>query len=67
MYTSLEQAVKAIGTERALAYINSKLDQLEKNKAKSRENRAIVAAFKAGTISYGGTKVDMTVSQEEEA
>lgn len=66
MYTSLKQAVEAIGEERALAYVNSKLDQLEKNKAKSRENRAIVAAFKAGKITFGGTRVDLTASEEVE-
>lgn len=66
MYTSLDQAVKAIGQDRALAYINSKLDQLEKNKAKSRENRAILAAYKKGELNFGGTRVALD-HQEEEA
>jgi hypothetical protein len=60
MYTSIKQAVEAIGEVRALAYINSKLDQLEKNKAKSRENREIVRAFKSGELNYGGSRVDLT-------
>lgn len=64
MYTSLKQAVDAIGEVRALAYINSKLEQLEKNKAKSKENRAIVKAFKEGKISFGGTRVDLTEEVE---
>ena len=64
MYTSLNQAVAAIGETRALAYINSKLEQLEKNKARSKEQREIVRAFKAGEITFGGTRVDVTTADE---
>lgn len=64
MYTSIEQAVSAIGKDRCLAYINSKLEQLEKNKARSKEQREIVRAFKNGEISFGGRRVDMTEEKE---
>lgn len=66
MYKTLDEAIKAKGEAFVLSAVNARLKQYQYNKDRQKEARMVYAAFKAGEVSYGGTRVDMGTGEAVE-
>jgi hypothetical protein len=70
MYTQYNQMVAELGMERVMDIVNKYQSNMEYRKAygkrKAQTERAIVKAFKAGELTFGGTRVEMSAPVEQD-
>lgn len=65
IYKTFEQLVSAEDGERILAKWNTAARAQNKSLENGKKDRAILREFKAGNLTFGGTRVEMSTSEKD--